>query len=128
MPNMYQLPNQVNLNRPPPLMNQDNDMNQQRNLWIHNQSGNDSMMLDETHQPDIQGFSGPPPLFMSPPNRGNFQPSPNFRSGPPPHRGGKMLRMGSPYNPSFRGRGMNNRGGRGNGPRGVFRGNGRGAW
>jgi hypothetical protein len=115
---MYQLPNQVNLNRPPPMMNPE---------WtMHNQSGNESMMHDETHQPDNQGFNGPPPLFMSPPNRGNFQPSPNFRGG---HRGGKMIRMGSPFSPNFRGGhrgGMNNRG-RGGG-RGVFRGNGRGAW
>jgi hypothetical protein len=124
MPNMYQLPNQVNLNQPPPIMN---PINQE---WMHNQSGNESMMHEETHQPENQ-FSGPPPIFMNPPSRGNFQQPPNFRGG---HRGGKMIRVaGSPYNhqgsPNFRGGprgGMNNRG-RGSG-RGVFRGNGRGAW
>lgn len=119
MPNMYP-------NRPPPLMNADTDMGQQRNFWMQNQLGNDPMMLDDGHQPDSQ-FSGPPPPFITANNRGNFQSSPNFRGGG--HRGNMPPRM---FSPNFRGGmrgGMNNRG-RGGGPMlrgGFIRGRG-GPW
>lgn len=126
MPNMYQIPNQIN--RPPPIMNADNDMGQPRNFWMQNPIGNDPMMHDEGHQADQ--FSGPPPINFLSPNRGNFQSPPNFRGV---HRGGKFPpRMSSPYNPNFRGGGSMNNRGRG-GPGGIglirggfMRGNGRG--
>lgn len=98
MPNMYQIPNPVN--RPPPVINPEN-------FWMQNQLGNDQMMHDDNRQPDSQ-FSGPPPPFHSPNNRGNFQTSPNFRGN---HRGNMPPRM--PYSPNFRAGmrgGMNNRG------------------
>lgn len=98
MHNIFPLPHQVNMNRPPPPIMSENDVNQQRKSWIHNNPLNNDASL----------LGVPPPNFMG-----------NFRN----NQGGKILRGGannhshSPHN-SFRG-------GRSNRPRirGSFRGN-----
>lgn len=118
--NMFPLPHQINMNRPPPPLMHEMDMNQQKKSWIHNHSGNDlgdeCNMMSEQAPPSLLGA---PPNFMSPNHRNSFPGS--FRG----NRGGKMIRGGannvnntSPYN-NFRGRGggIRPRG------RGGFRGN-----
>lgn len=87
----YQMPQQrfpqVNLNRPPPLIPNEADLNQQRNSWIHN-----NMDMEDDQQSQN---------FMSPPQRGGFSKN-NFRGQ---SRGRGM------NNGNFRG---NRRGARGN--------------
>lgn len=121
MSNMFPLPHQINMNRPPPSMMPDNDMNHQRKSWMHNQAGNDSSICDDGNMsqmseapPSLLGIA--PPNFMPPNHRNNFQ-------GPGGFRGNH--RSPAPYN-------MNNfRGGRGGirpRGRGGFRGNFKGQW
>lgn len=131
MPNMFPLPHQINMNRPPPSLMPDIEMNQ-RKAWIHNQSINDQSMCDDGGMsqmseapPSLLGIA--PPNFMPQNHRGNFPSPGNFRGG---NRGGKMIRGGissnnniinnntSPFN--------NYRGGRGGGIRPRGRGNFRG--
>ena len=93
MHNIFPLPHQAIMNRPPPPIMSESDVNQQRKSWIHN-----NPMINDT---SLLGV--PPPNFMG---RGNFR----------GNQGGKILHGGanhSPYN-SFRGRPR---------VRGSFRGN-----
>jgi hypothetical protein len=94
----YQMPPerfpQVNLNRPPPLLQHENDLNQQRKSWIHN-----NLDTDEDQQP-AQNFMTPP--------RGGF--SNNFRG----QNRGRGMNNGNFRGNQRRGRGNfrgNNRGG-----------------
>lgn len=120
MPNMFPLPHQINMNRPPPPLMPENEMNHQRKSWIHNQGGNDSDDMGQMTE-------APPSLLgIAPPN---FMPRNNFPGSFRGNRGGKIMRGGinnSPYNNN------NFRGGRGNRARGRgnFRGNfkGQGQW
>lgn len=118
MSNMFPLPHQINMNRPPPSMMQDNDMNHQRKTWMHNQGGSDQSMCDDGNMNQVSEAPSSllgiaPPNFM-PPNHRNFQSPGSFRGN---HRNT------SPYNINT----MNNfRGGRGGirpRGRGGFRGN-----
>jgi hypothetical protein len=119
MPNMFSLPHQINMNRPPPPLMQD-DMNQQRKSWIHNQNPHDSSHCDDGSMnqmseapPSLLGIA--PPNFMPQNHRHSFPGGGGFRGA----RGGKIMRGGaniSPYNSNFRG-GIRPRG------RGGFRGN-----
>lgn len=88
----YKLPPQrfpqVNLNRPPPSVPLEGDINQQRKSWIHN-----NLEMEEDKQSSQN--------FMSP-SRGGFAKN-NFRGQ---NRGGRGMNNGN-----FRG---NRRGGRGN--------------
>ena len=131
MPNMFPLPHQINMNRPPPSLMPENEMNQQRKSWIHNQGGNeqsphcdDGMNQMSEAPPSLLGIA--PPNFMSQNHRNNFTGQGSFRG----NRGGKIMRgganninNGSPFNNNFRGV----RGGirpRGRGFRGNFKGQG----
>lgn len=120
MSNMFPLPIQINMNRPPPPLMQDGDMNQQRKSWIHNQGGNDSMSDDGGMN---QMSEAPPSLLgIAPPNfmpRNNFQGAGNFRG----NRGNRGGANNSPYNNNFRG-GRGSRPPRGRGFRGNFKGQG----
>lgn len=118
MQNMFPLPHQVNMNRPPPPLMPENDINQQRKAWIHNESmlsddGSMNQMPDTP--PSLLGIA--PPNFLSPNHRGNFQG--NFRG----NRGGAMIRgnNNSPFSNFRGGRGNNRARGRG-GFRGNFKG------
>lgn len=132
MPNMFPLPHQINMNRPPPSLMPDSEMNQ-RKAWIHNQSVNEQSMCDDGGMsqmaeapPSLLGIA--PPNFM-PQNHRNSFPSPgNFRG----NRGGKMIHGGvnnniinnsSPFNNFRGGRGGIRPRGRG-GFRGSFKGQG----
>lgn len=127
MPNMFPLPHQVNMNRPPPGVMSDNEMNQQRKAWIHNQVGNEPPHMDEGMNqmseapPSLLGIA--PPNFMPQNHRNNFPGG--FRGA----RGGKMIRGGgnninnSPFN-NFRGGGRGGIRPRGRGFRGNFKGQG----
>lgn len=123
MSNMFPLPHQVNMNRPPPPLMPENEMNQQRKPWIHNQGGNDLSMSDDGNMGPMS--EAPPSLLGMPPNfmpRNNFQGPGSFRG----NRGGKMIRGGannSPFN-NFRGGRGNRARGRGGGFRGNFKGQG----
>lgn len=116
MQNMFQMPHQINMNRPPPPLMQVGEMSQQKKSWIHNQGGNDHTQFDD----GSSQMNEPPPslLGIAPPN---FMPQNNFPS-PGSFRGN---RGGKPFN-NFRGGrgGMRPRG------RGAFRGNfkGQGQW
>jgi hypothetical protein len=116
MPNMFPLPHQININRPPPPLMQDNEMNLQRKTWIHNPALHDSSICEDGNMnqlseapPSLLGIA--PPNFMQQNHRNAF--AGGFRGG----RGGKMIRGGAniPFN-NFRG-GIRPRG------RGGFRGN-----
>lgn len=122
-PNMFPLPHQVSMNRPPPMMSDMSmEMNHQRKSWINNRSGNDPSLGDDESMnqmseapPSLLGIA--PPNFM--PVNHRFQgPGNNFRG----NRGGNGIRGGAMnVNNSFRGRGIMAR------PRGRgFR--GRGQW
>jgi hypothetical protein len=101
---------QVNLNRPPPPLPLESDMNQQRKSWIHNNMDmNDGAMLEPQ-----QSFMSPPPM-----HRNNFPPQGNFR-------GQNRGRGNMNGNGNFKG--IRGRGGRGGGFRGNFRGGGGGGW
>lgn len=126
MPNMFPLPHQINMNRPPPSMMPENEMNQQRKSWIHNQSGNEPSHCDDNMNqmseapPSLLGIA--PPNFMPQNHRNNFPGQGSFRG----IRGGKIMRgsanninNNSPFN-NFRG----GRGARGRGFRGNFKGQG----
>lgn len=133
MTNMFPLPHQINMNRPPPSLMPDSEMNQ-RKAWIHNQSVNDQSMCDDGGMnqmseapPSLLGIA--PPNFMPQNHRNSFQSPGSFR-------GGKLIRGGannnniinnnSPFN-SFRG----GRGGIRPRGRGGFRGGnfkGQGQW
>lgn len=125
MSNMFPLPHQINMNRPPPPLMPENEMNLQRNSWNHNQGGNDSLSDDGS----MQMSEAPPSLLgLAPPN---FMPRNNFPGSFRGNRGGKIMRgginNGSPYHNNFRGArgGIRPRG------RGSFRGNnfkGQGQW
>lgn len=116
MQNMFPLPHQVNMNRPPPPLMPENDMIQQRKSWIHNnQNSNDEDGNMNPHEAPPSLLGMPPSNFMPQNHHGNFQG--NFRGN---RRGGGS--NGSPYNNNFRGgRGSNRARGRG-GFRGKFTG------
>ena len=103
---------QLNLHRPPPPLPHDNDMNQQRKSWIHNNPhpGMDSNEANLLEPPPTQNFMSPPPNHR---NKIPFQG--NFRGQ---NRGRGNMNNGN----SIRG----NRGARGN-FRGNYRGGG-GQW
>lgn len=128
MPNMFPLPHQINMNRPPPSLMPENEMNQQRKAWNHNQSANESSHCDDSMSqmseapPSLLGIA--PPNFMPQNHRNNFPgPQGSFRG----IRGGKVMRGGansnSPYN-NFRGGGRGGIRPRGRGFRGNFKGQG----
>lgn len=124
---MFPLPHQVNLNRPPPPLINEMDMNQQRKSWMHN---NDQSLHDDGGMNQIS--EAPPSLLGMPPGFMNH--NQRFPGPPGSFRGnrGRGGPNGSPYNNNFRGRGG---GPRPDGPfrprgRGSFRGNfkGQGQW
>lgn len=99
---------QLNLHRPPPpLPHADNDINQQRKSWIHNNQhqGMDSNEANLLEPPPAQNFMSPPPNHRNKIFPGNFRGQ---------NRRGNM----NNGNSNFKG----NRGA----PRGNFRGNYRG--
>lgn len=119
---MFPLPHQVNLNRPPPPLINDMEMNQQRKSWIHNNNiGGDPSLHEDGGMNQMS--EAPPSLLGMPP--GFMNQNHRFQGPPGSFRGnrGRGGPNGSPYNNNFRGRGGPRPRGRG-GFRGNFKGQG----
>ena len=138
--NLFPLPHQINMNRPPPLLPDSelaNLQHQQHKTWNSNGNGNHNLLQDDATgnmeepmwnnesltPPNVMGM---PPNFMQPGHRSFDN---NFRGNGRGVRGNHGSNNSSPY---FRG-GRGGGGGLGglNGPkrgRGGYRGNFRGQW